>query len=145
MQKEHLGFFSKDKLAVISLILVGSFSWVATMFRSGLFYSYGLGFWGPHAHDGIWHIALAESLAKGSNDMPTFAGSGLQNYHLGYDILLALLHKVTTINISTLYFQVLPLMFAILIGFLTYVVVFQWKRSTNKAFWSVFFVYFAGS
>lgn len=145
MQKEHLGFFSKDKLAIIALVLVGSISWVATMFRSGLFYSYGLGFWGPHAHDGIWHIALAESLARGSFDMPTFAGSGLQNYHLGYDIILAFLYKITTISISTLYFQVLPLIFAILIGSLTYVVILKWKRSFDKAFWSVFFVYFAGS
>ena len=35
-------------------------------------------YWGVHEHDGIWHMALAETaFEKGSLQMPTFAGEEL--------------------------------------------------------------------
>jgi hypothetical protein len=71
------------------LILLGSLSWSLTMVKSGLKYSYGMGFWGPNGHDGIWHIALSESLARGSWQMPMFAGETIKNYHIGFDLILA--------------------------------------------------------
>lgn len=127
------------------LILLGSVLWSLTMFKSGLKYSFGYGFWGPNGHDGIWHIALANSLANGNLNNPVFAGELLKNYHLGFDTLLALLHKLTFIKISTLYFQILPFIFALLIGFLTYQFVYSWRKSKEEAFWSTFFVYFSTS
>ena len=57
------------------LIIIGTISWSWTMVKSGWIYSYGMGFWGANGHDGIWHIALIESLARGSLQMPVFAGN----------------------------------------------------------------------
>lgn len=127
------------------LILLGTLTWSITMVKSGLVYSYGMGFWGPNGHDGVWHIALIESLAAGKWQMPTFAGEALKNYHVGFDLLIALFHKLTSIPIVNLYFQIVPVFLAFLIGALTYKFVYLWQKSHLKSFWAVFFVYFAGS
>ncbi|MGD0523365.1 MAG: hypothetical protein ABSA43_02290 [Candidatus Microgenomates bacterium] len=115
------------------------------MVKSGWLYSFGLGFWGANGHDGIWHVAVAQALSRGSFEMPVFAGSPIQNYHLGFGILLAVLHKLTTLPLVNLYFQVIPPILALLIGILTYYLVILWKNSKSQAFWAVFFVYFGGS
>ena len=115
------------------------------MVKSGLLYSFGVGFWGPNGHDGVWHIALANSLAKGNNEMPIFANSILKNYHIGYDLMLAIVHKITAIPISILYFQVFPVLISVSVGILVYKLVYTWKSSKVMAFWSTFFVYFGGN
>lgn len=130
---------------VIFLILIGSLSWILTMIKSGLNYPFGLGFWGANGHDGVWHLALINSLAKGSFEMPSFAGSALQNYHIGFDLFTALLHRLTSISTITLYFQILPVICAISIGLLGFIFVKNWKKSETAALWSIFFVYFGGS
>jgi hypothetical protein len=129
----------------ILLIVVGSVIWSLIMVKSGLVYSYGMGFWGPNGHDGVWHIALAESLSRGSRGMPVFSGEILKNYHAGFDLILAALHKLTTIPIVNLYFQIIPPILAVLIGILTYKFVILWRKSKEEAFWATFFVYFGGS
>src|SRR5258706_3493002 len=142
-------FFQKNKLFIITLF--GTISWSLTMVKSGWFYSSlgingsGLGFWGANGHDGIWHIALAESLSQGSFSIPIFAGSIIQNYHIGFDLILAILHKITFIPIINLYFQILPVIFSILIGLLTYKFTDLFINSKKSAFWATFFVYFGGS
>lgn len=135
----------KAKLAPTLLIFIGSLAWSLTMIKSGWIYSYGMGFWGPNGHDGIWHIALANDLAKGSFQMPVFAGEPLKNYHIGFDLLVASIHKFTQIPTINLYFQIFPLLIAFSTGLLTYLFVLKWQQSTTKAFWSTFFVYFGGS
>ena len=69
--------------------------------------------------------------------MPTFAGSKLQNYHIGFDLILAIISKLTHIPPLNLYFQIVPPIMAILIGYLSY-------RLTRNI-WVLFFVYFGGS
>lgn len=118
---------SKAKILAILLIIFGSVAWSLTTVKSGISYDYGLGFWGPHGHDGVWHISLAESLARGSLQMPTYSGIELKNYHVGYDLFLAIIHNLTGIGITTLYFQIIPPIMALLIGFLFY-------RLTKKLF-----------
>ncbi len=130
---------------LIILLILGTLSWSLTMIKSGIVYPFGVGFWGPNGHDGIWHIALANSLARGSLEMPVFAGEALKNYHIGFDLIIALLHKLTTIPTHTLYFQILPPLIAFSVGALTYFFVMQWKKSKIQALWAVFFVYFGGS
>lgn len=150
MLKEVSKQFS-PKIKKYLLILIGSASWLITMVKSGLFYGSlgthgpGIGFWGANGHDGVWHIALSEALNRGSFQMPIFAGSNLQNYHLGFDLLLVLVHKVTFLSIPSLYFQILPILFALLIGILCYEFTFKWTNSYRSAWWSTFFVYFGGS
>jgi hypothetical protein len=132
------------------VIVLGSITWSWTMIKSGWFYHSlgtngpGLGFWGANGHDGIWHVALAESLAKGSFLMPVFAGFSLRNYHIGFDLILALLHKITFIPSLNLYFQILPPILALLIGLLTYKFTLSWTKSGRSAFWATLFVYFGG-
>lgn len=144
MLKKALQLFLKNK-SLVTLVLLGSIIWSLTMIRSGLNYSFGLGFWGPNGHDGIWHIALSESLSRGSLNNPVFAGFALQNYHLGFDLLLSLINQVTKIPINLLYFQILPPILSILIGVLTYWFVWNWRGSRSEAFWATFFVYFSSS
>lgn len=127
------------------LIGIGAIIWSITMVKSGFNYSYGMGFWGPNGHDGIWHIALIKSLARGSWEMPVFSGAKLQNYHIGFDLVVAFLHKLTFIPVEVLYFQILPPIFALFIGVFAYLLVYEWKHSKLQAFWATFFVYFGGS
>lgn len=144
MRRSLQKVFSIDKRGA-ALIFAGTIVWSLTMIKSGIRYSNGIGFWGPNGHDGIWHISLARSLAKGTLEMPIFAGEMVKNYHLGFDFLLALINRISTIPISVLYFQILPPLMALFIGILSYSFVFRWKKSRLAAFWSTFFVYFAGN
>ena len=136
---------ARQRRAKWGLITLGTVIWSATTVKSGLVYAFGMGFWGPHGHDGVWHISLIQSLARGSFDMPIFAGESIKNYHLGFDLFVAALHRLTTIPVSYLYFQILPPIFAFLIGWLTYKFVIEWTRSAVSAWWAAFFVYFGGS
>jgi len=115
------------------------------MVKSGIIYQFGMGFWGPNGHDGVWHVALSESLAKGSLNMPTFAGIKLQNYHIGFDLIVAGINRLTSIPVTTLYFQIFPPLLAMGIGILSYLFVKKWKNSESAALWSLFFVFFGGS
>ena len=119
------------------LIIIGTFLWSLTIVKSGWIYSYGMGFWGANGHDGIWHISLIESLSRGSLAAPMFSGENIKNYHLGFDLILAGLHRLTGVPVVNLYFQIAPVILAFLIGFLTF------KLTRNL--WSVFFVYFGGN
>src|SRR6187455_846522 len=102
-----------------TLIFLGSFSWLLTVAKSGWYYDAlglngsGFGFWGANGHDGIWHIALTESLAKGSLNMTVFAGEKIPNYPIGFDLLLALINKITSIPVVNLYFQIIPVVLSV--------------------------------
>ncbi|MGB6881725.1 MAG: hypothetical protein WBD86_00235 [Microgenomates group bacterium] len=137
----------KNKALVSSgiLILIGTVIWSSTMVKSSLIYPFGMGFWGPNGHDGVWHIALINQLAKGNWTMPVFAGEALKNYHVGFDLLLAIIHKITTIPAHALYFQIIPSIIALLTGIFTYKFVYFWRKSKIEAFWATFFVYFGGN
>lgn len=119
------------------LIALGSLVWSVTMVKSGWVYDYGMGFWGANAHDGLWHVTLIESLARESFKLPILAGESIKNYHIGFDLILAGISKLTHIPPVNLYFQVIPPILAIAIGYLSY-------RLTKNS-WVVFFVYFGGA
>lgn len=125
-------------------IFLGSLIWSLTMIRSGLGYIYGVGFWGANGHDGIWHLALAKSLSSGSFINPVFSGESLKNYHFGFDLMLALINQVTKIPFNYLYFQILPPIFALLIGYLVYKFVLNWRGLQAEALWATAFIYFSG-
>lgn len=141
--------FNKDRYLINSfavlLILLGSLSWSLTMIKSGIKYSYGLGFWGANGYDGVWHIALINNLARFSLENPVLSGEIIKNYHIGFDLLIALVNQLTKIPVSNLYFQIFPPIAAILIGVLTYKFVLNWTKEQRSALFSTFFVYFGGS
>lgn len=130
---------------ILATIIVGSIVWSLTMIKSGLFYDFGFGYWGPNGHDGIWHISLASSLLERGFSMPIYAGASVSNYHIGFDLLLAFLSKITTIPVSVMYFQILPPFFAVTIGLLTTLLLRKLKWNSIAIGWSLFFVYFAGN
>ena len=138
-------FFRKNKW-LIPLCAIGMFTQTITMFKSGLLYPFGMGFWGPNGHDGIWHIALINSLTKYfPAQNPVFSGTNLANYHYFFDLFVAILHKVFSLPVISLYFQILPVLFSGLLGYLTYCLVFQWTKNRLSAIIATFFAYFGGS
>lgn len=114
--------------------------------KSGLPTRWGLGFWGANGHDGIWHLALIESMKNGFPiHNPLFSGTSLANYHFGFDLVVAVISRLTGISVSLLYFQILPPVMAVMIGVLTYLLVKRWTGLRSAARWAVFFTYFGGS
>lgn len=112
------------------------------MVRSGLCFdkgcASGIGFWGANGHDGIWHLSLINSLAKGSFENPVFAGEKIKNYHLGFDVFIAFLSNLLRVNPSILYFQVFPVFASLVLGFLVLTFVLRWKNNNSSSFWTLF-------
>jgi hypothetical protein len=72
----------KQKIIPFLIILIGTFIWSLTMIRSGINYNFGVGFWGPNGHDGIWHLSLINQLQHSIPPQnPVFSGTILTNYH----------------------------------------------------------------
>lgn len=116
------------------------------MFRSGLNYDYGIGFWGPNGHDGIWHLSLINQLKQNIPPRnPVFAGETLTNYHWGFDLLVAYISKITLINSSMLYFQIFPFVLSILLGYLSYKLAFLLTKNHTSSILFVILNYFASS
>lgn len=144
MLKKALNKYFQNNLSII-LIILGSISWSLTMIKSGLQYSYGYGFWGANGYDGVWHIALINNLTRLSLENPVLSGEIIKNYHIGFDLLLALINQLTKIPINYLYFQIFPPIASLLTGILTYKVVFNWTKNQKSALLTTFFTYFGGS
>jgi len=134
----------KHNLTIILVILSGIISWSLTTIKSGLIYPFGMGFWGANGHDGVWHIALINSLAGGSFSMPVFSGSNIKNYHLGFDLFIAFFHNITKIPTVNLYFQIFPPLIASLVGISCYLFVYEMTKSKIAVIWSLFLIYFGG-
>ncbi|MFA7676101.1 MAG: hypothetical protein WCY28_01695 [Candidatus Shapirobacteria bacterium] len=140
--------FKAKKIKIISviLVLISTFFFCLTMFKSGLKYEYGLGFWGPNGHDAIWHLSLINQLKKQVPPRnPIYSGTLLNNYHWGFDFLVALISNLTKLSSSFLYFQVLPIIFSFLIGFLSYKLAFLVTKNRITSVIFIFLNYFAGS
>lgn len=139
-------YLTKINILAGLLISIGSLSWFLVMVKNGLIFDYGLGFWGPHGHDAIWHLSLIESLKKGlPPDNPIFTGTQLTNYHYFYDLLLAQTSLITKISVNDLYFRLFPLLIAVSIGVISYYLSRKWFNSNLAAILSIFFIYFGGS
>jgi hypothetical protein len=134
-----------DKISMV-IILVGSIYWSLPVIKSATFTPFGLGFWGPNGHDGIWHLAVAESIGKSIPPLnPIFSGEILKNYHYLYDVLLSVSNIFTRIEITDLLFRFYPVFFGVLIGLGVWSltrILFSKKSVTAL---SLIFVYFLGS
>lgn len=146
--KINLAKFDNWNLAFLGIILLGTIFQVIPTFKSGLSYLYGLGFWGPNTHDGIWHISLINQLAESVPPQnPIFAGEVLKNYHYFYDLMVAATNYVSGIPILDLVFRFYPIIFSILLGIGTYCIIkylFGIKEKLAILI-SLYLVYFAGS
>lgn len=152
--KPKLPRFGRELLLAIGVIFLGSSSWLITVVKSGLIYTYGLGFWGPNGHDGIWHLSLISSLQKNiPPENPIFAGEVLTNYHYFFNLLLAKSGQLLYIDSVDLLFRFYPFMFAVFCGILTFIaarnIYLKFDQDFKIAFVSglsaMFFMYFGGS
>ena len=130
-------------LAVLTILGV-VFQGVA-MFRSGWLYSYGVGYFGPLARDGVWHEALVNQLKLAIPPQnPGFAGTVLSNYHYFYDILVSKM-SLLTISPQFLIYRLLPVIFSVLLGIGTYILAQRLFKNKTVSLFAVFFAYFASS
>lgn len=131
---------------VLLLIVIGTFLTSLTMLRSGSLYDFGVGFWGPNGHDAVWHLSVINQIKKQIPPLnPIFSGSELQNYHWGFDFLAAFLSNTFTLNVFDLYFRILPIIFGLLLGIFSFILVKKLTKNIFIAFWFVFLTYFSGS
>lgn len=128
------------------ILALGSLAQTLTMIKSGWLYRFGMGFWGPNGHDGIWHLALIQALTRRwPPQNPVFASQPLSNYHYLFDLSVALVNRLTGLPVINLYFQIYPLILSLLLGFLTFLLVKKLTRGKMAPFLAVFFAYFGGS
>ena len=138
--------FLKLPLSAAILILAGTIFQVMPVIRSGLVTSYGIGFWGPNAHDGIWHMALVNQLVGGVVPQnPIFSGEALKNYHYFYDLLIAATYKIASVPTADLIFRFYPVLFSLLFGIGTYLLAQKLFKSNLVSFFGIYLAYFTGS
>jgi len=141
-----LGIFFRPEKKALALIGLGGGLVAATMVRSGMIDSLGMGFWGPNGHDGIWHLSLINQVQKGIPPLnPVFSGERLSQYHWGFDYLAGLAAKTTSLSSLDVYFRLFPLLTIFFIGFLGYRLVNKVAKDKTAGWWFVWLSFFAGS
>jgi len=140
-------------LILILIILAGTAFQVIPTFKSGLTFGYGIGFWGPNTHDGVWHMALINQLIKSvPAENPVYSGTVLKNYHFFYDLAVAGTNYLSRLPVSDLIFRFYPVAFSLMLGVGSYFLVmrlFEGRIGVKKAqvasLFSLYLIYFAGS
>jgi hypothetical protein len=118
-----------------------------TVFRNGLLYPFGMGFWGPNGHDAIFHLSIIENFSSHplSFAHPQIAGERIANYHFLFDYLSGLSVKLFGISSLDFYFRLFPLLAGIAIVFLLDKLLKSWLFSRSERFLSLLLVFLAGS
>ncbi|MDP4009692.1 MAG: hypothetical protein Q8P53_01770 [Candidatus Shapirobacteria bacterium] len=136
----------KAKLLILLTIIFGTVILSLTMIRSGSLYDFGIGFWGPNGHDAIWHLSLINQLKKQIPPLnPIYSGQILTNYHWGFDFFAAIISKLFFLSPIFVYFKLLPIIFALSIGILSFYLVKLVTKNNLTALLFTLFNYFAGS
>jgi len=111
----------QKKIIIIFGLIFCFFVQIIPVIRSGLTYSYGIGFWGPAGHDGVWHLSLINHIDNPVNiELPVYAGEKLVNYHPFFDILINLFSRISRLPSSLWLFQIFPVVSSIIFIYLSY-------------------------
>lgn len=143
--------FIKEKINsnkfLLLILFLGIIFQVAVNAPSGMEYKDGIYFYSSHGHDGIWHLSLMERLKKDEFPFknPEFLSKPLQNYHFFSDLLMSEVSRLYKFSNLDIYFRFMPVVFSLLLGLSSFLLVRKWIGSKVAGFWSIFFVYFAGS
>lgn len=130
----------------ILLIILGIILQGLIVFKSGWLYDFGIGFWGPTGHDGIWHQALSSQLIKNiPPENPIYSGVSLSGYHYFYDLLVAQTTKISSISIEDLIYRFYPFLFSFVLGVLTLILTSKIFKDKLINIFALFLVYFGGS
>ncbi|MCL4415380.1 MAG: hypothetical protein M1365_01570 [Actinobacteria bacterium] len=135
------------------IILAGVIFQTLPTFKSGLTFAYGMGFWGPNTHDGVWHLALINQLTESMPAQnPVFSGTILKNYHFFYDLLVAATNYISTLPVNDLVFRLYPIIFSAALGIGSYYLVVRLfgnilgeAKTKITILFSLYLIYFAGS
>ncbi|MBP9817920.1 hypothetical protein KBC75_04200 [Candidatus Shapirobacteria bacterium] len=130
---------SRTQKIIFSLVFVVCLAvQILPVVRSGLTYQYGIGFWGPNGHDGIWHLSLINNLDNPLKiSLPPMAGENLSNYHPFFDILISLLVQTTHIPGNLWLFQIFPVVSTIIFLWLSFQVA---RKITGKFSGGIYFM-----
>ncbi len=118
-----------------------------TVFRSGLLYPFGMGFWGPNGHDALFHLSLIEKFSASpfSFSHPQIAGEKIANYHFLFDFISGLVVKLSGLSALDLYFRVFPVLAGLTIVFLLDKLLQTWQCSRPTRLLALLLVFLAGS
>src|SRR3989339_1105257 len=135
-----------QKIILGSTLLVCTLALSLPMVRNGLTYQFGLGFWGPSGHDGIWHLSLITHLHNPfSVKNPSFSGQSLINYHPFFDILTALVAQSLHLPESFVLFQIMPIFMSLILLYLSFLVGQSFTKTFLGGLLLVFLNTFASS
>ena len=135
----------KNKI-LIGLIILGIFVQGMINFPSGFRYPGGYYFWSAHGHDGLWHVAVMQEIARHfPPNNPLYANQPLLNYHYASNIFMGEFYRLFPfLGSLDLYFRFFPILLSFL--FSLSVFCFAKKRWNQRVgYWSVFFTYACGS
>jgi hypothetical protein len=107
-------YFNALTISRLVMFFILSIVWVLPVFFSGWKKDGSMIFYGVNAHDGVWHMALMETLAStASRVMPTFARYNLEGYHYLVDLTGSEFVRVFGIGSQDLVFRVYPFLFGL--------------------------------
>ena len=147
LNKIKLRRLTKSEVYTSLLIIAGSLYLTLPTIRSGTVWKGGLGYWGALGHDGIWHEALIKQLINQVPPRnPIYSSSILSNYHYYYDLLVAETTQIANVGIQDLLYRYYPLLFSILLGVGSYILLKRlFKNNYFIVLTSLFVIYFGSS
>src|SRR3989338_4655522 len=114
--KSVIDYIKNNKLLLL-VIIPAFIVHMLVIMPTGSYYCHqgkcGIFFWGAHAHDAVWHLAIINtSFNVFPFIAPTFAGNHLAGYNYLLDFLMFILSRI---GISPLfsYFKLFPLLWFI--------------------------------
>lgn len=141
-EKDREGIFSK--LSVILLVLF-SLVFLIPYYASGEFGTF-ISLVGVHYQDSPLHISMINELARiFPPEDPGFSGNALRGYHFFYNLSSSMLVWLFNIPSEVIHFRTMPMLFAFMWAFLSYIFAKRLFRSVYVALLSVFFLMFGAS
>lgn len=106
----------------------------------------GIFFWGANEHDGIWHLAVSNTLLSNIPfEMPNMSGSLIRGYNYLLDMIIALLAYTTKIDSSIWFFKIQPIAWIFAFIYSSYKFAISYKKSNYFHLFLWFFLFFGSS
>lgn len=137
----------KINWGVVSVIIVGSVSFVSMSFLSGLETQRGMQFVGSvNSTDAVMHVARIKTQLYAFPPIYTgFVGYAVRGYHYFYDFLLSRFTLFYHFSPEDLYYRLFPLFISVLYGVSIYLFSTRFTKKKIEQIWILFFAYFAQS
>lgn len=105
------------KYLLLTLVVGGVLLNLLTIMPSGSHYCFdnacGVYFWGANEHDGVWHLAVANTLLdQYPYQLPNMSGVTMHGYNYLLDLVVAVMSKISLTSSSVWIFKIIPLLWA---------------------------------